>query len=142
MGEFNKKWFQTVWMGLLFASLVIDYIQRMSDAQWAHSEAIEMLDTILLWIVFPLTVLLFILHNVESWRKGARYFWRQWQKGATAILVGGGLAFLLVLIVKKCKGEALEINNEARMIILAIFAVIGLVIAFARYKFKHWQGEE
>ena len=142
MGEFNKKWFQTVWMGLLFASLVIDYIQRMSDAQWAHSEAIEMLDTILLWIVFPLTVLLFILHNVESWRKGARYFWRQWQKGATAVLVGGGLAFLLVLIVKKCKGEALEINNEARMIILAIFAVIGLVIALARYKFKHWQGEE
>ena len=142
MGEFNKKWFQNVWMGLLFASLVIDYIQRMSDAQWAHSEAIEMLDTILLWIVFPLTVLLFILHNVESWRKGARYFWRQWQKGATAVLVGGGLAFLLVLIVKKCKGEALEINNEARMIFLAIFAVIGLVIALARYKFKHWQGEE
>ncbi|MBR2008036.1 MAG: hypothetical protein IKA01_08710 [Alistipes sp.] len=142
MGEFNKKWFQTVWMGLLFASLVIDYIQRMSDAQWAHSEAIEMLDTILLWIVFPLTVLLFILHNIQMWRQGARYFWRQWQKGATAILVSGGLAFLLVLIVKKCKGEALEINNEARMIILAIFAVIGLVIALARYKFKHWQGEE
>lgn len=142
MGEFNKKWFQTVWMGLLFASLVIDYIQRMSDAQWAHSEAIEMLDTILLWIVFPLTVLLFILHNIQMWRKGARYFWRQWQNGATAVLVGGGLAFLLVLIVKKCKGEALEINNEARMIILAIFAVIGLVIALARYKFKHWQGEE
>ena len=142
MGEFNKKWFQTVWMGLLFASLVIDYIQRMSDAQWAHSEAIEMLDTILLWIVFPLTVLLFILHNIQMWRQGARYFWRQWQKGATAILVSGGLAFLLVLIVKKCKGEALEINNEARMIILAIFAVLGLVIALARYKFKHWQGEE
>ena len=142
MGEFNTKWFHIVWMGLLFASLVIDYIQRMSDAQWAHSEAIEMLDTILLWIVFPLTVLLFILHNIQMWRQGARYFWRQWQKGATAILVGGGLAFLLVLIVKKCKGEALEINNEARMIILAIFAVIGLVIAFARYKFKHWQGEE
>lgn len=142
MGEFNKKWFQTVWMGLLFASLVIDYIQRMSDAQWAHSEAIEMLDTILLWIVFPLTVLLFILHNIQMWRQGARYFWRQWQKGATAILVGGGLAFLLVLIVKKCKGEAVEINNEARIVILAIFAVIGLVIAFARYKFKHWQGEE
>lgn len=142
MGEFNKKWFQTVWMGLLFASLVIDYIQRMSDAQWAHSEAIEMLDTILLWIVFPLTVLLFILHNIQMWRQGARYFWRQWQKGATAILVSGGLAFLLVLIVKSCKGEALEIDNEARIVILAIFAVIGLVIAFARYKFKHWQGEE
>lgn len=142
MGEFNKKWFHIVWMGLLFASLVLDYIQRMSDAQRAHSEAIEMLDTILLWIVFPLTVLLFILHNIQMWRQGTRYFWRQWQKGATAVLVGGGLAFSLVLIVKSCKGEALEIDNEARMVILAIFAVIGLVIAFARYKFKHWQGEE
>lgn len=142
MGEFNKKWFQTVWMGLLFASLVIDYVQRMSDALWAHSEAIIMLDKVFTWILLPLTVLLFVLHNVESWRKGARYFWRQWQKGATAVLVGGGLAFLLVLIVKSCKGEALEIDNEARMVILAIFAVIGLVILFARYKFKHWQGEE
>ena len=142
MGEFNKKWFQTVWMGLLFASLVINYIQRMSDAQWAHSEAIIMLDKVFTWILLPLTLLLFILHNVESWRKGARYFWRQWQKGATAMLIGGGLGFLLVLIVKSCKGEALEIDNEARMVILAIFAAIGLVIAFARYKFKHWQGEE
>ena len=142
MGEFNKKWFQTVWMGLLFASLVINYIQRMSDALWAHSEAIIMLDKVFTWILLPLTLLLFILHNVESWRKGARYFWRQWQKGATAMLIGGGLGFLLVLIVKSCKGEALEIDNEARMVILAIFAAIGLVIAFARYKFKHWQGEE
>ena len=142
MGEFNKKWFQTVWMGLLFASLVINYIQRMSDAFWAHSEAIVMLDKVFTWILLPLTVLLFILENIHMWRKGARYFWRQWQNGATAVLVGGGLAFLLVLIVKSCKGEALEIDNEARMIILGIFAAIGLVIAFARYKFKHWQGEE
>ena len=142
MGEFNKKWFQTVWMGLLFASLGIDYIQRKVDAVWAHGAAIEMLDKVFMWIIFPLTVLLFVLHNIESWRKGERHFWRDWQKGATAVLVGGGLAFLLVLIVKSCKGEALEIDNEARMVILAIFAVIGLVIAFARYKFKHWQGEE
>lgn len=142
MGEFKKKWFQTVWMALLFASLVIDCIQRKVDALWAHSEAIMMLDKVFTWILLPLTVLLFVLHNVESWRKGARYFWRQWQKGATAVFVGGGLAFLLVVIVKKYKGEALEIDNEARVIILAIFAVIGLVIAFARYKYKHWQGEE
>ena len=142
MGEFNKKWFRNVWMGLLFASLVIDYVQRMSDAQWAHSEAIIMLDKVFTWILLPLTVLLFVLHNIESWCKGARYFWRQWQKGATALLVGGGLGFLLAIIVKSCKGEALEIDNEARMVILAIFAVLGLVIAFARYKFKHWQGEK
>ena len=61
MGEFNKKWFQTVWMGLLFASLVIDYVQRMSDALWVHSEAIIMLDKVFTWILLPLTLLLFIL---------------------------------------------------------------------------------
>ena len=142
MGEFKKKWFQTVWMELLFASLVIDCIQRKVDALWTHGEAIMMLDKVFTWILFPLTVLLFVLYNVESWRKGSRYFWRQWQKGATAVFVGGGLAFLLVITVKKYKGEALEIDNEARAIILAIFAVIGLVIAFARYKYKHWRGEE
>lgn len=65
MGEFNKKWFQTVWMGLLFASLVIDYVQRMSDAQWAHSEAIIMLDKVFTWILLPLTVLLYILQDKQ-----------------------------------------------------------------------------
>ena len=142
MEEFKKKWFENVWLALLFVSLVIDFIQRKVDTVWAHGVAIEMLDKVFMWIIFPLTVLLFVLHNIESWRKGERYFWREWQKGATAVLVGGGLAFLLVLIVKSCRGEALEIDNEARMVIMAIFAVIGLVIAFARYKFKHWQGEE
>ena len=142
MSEFKKKWFQIVWMVLLAAHLIVSSIQRKSDALWAQSEGIKMLDTVLMWIILPLTVLLFILHNIETWRKGERYFWRQCQKTALSCGVGGGLAFLLVLIVKSCKGEALEIDNEARMIILAIFAVIGLVIVFARYKYKHWRGEE
>ena len=40
MGEFQKTWFQIVWACLLLVSIVITYIQRMSDALWAHSEVV------------------------------------------------------------------------------------------------------
>lgn len=142
MGEFQKKWFQIVWMLLLFASLVVDSIPRMSDALWAHSEAIAVLDKILTWTILPMTILLIVLHNIESWHKGERYFWRHWQKGAAVVAVGGGLGFLLVIIVKWCKGDAPNIDNGTRMIILGVFALIGLVWAFARYKFRNWQSKE
>lgn len=58
-----------------------------------------------------------------------------------AIAVGGGLAMALVFVVNWCKGEAMEISDSARMWILGVFSVIGLVIAFARYKFKSWREE-
>ncbi|MBR4995977.1 MAG: hypothetical protein IKY82_07945 [Alistipes sp.] len=139
MGEFKKKWFQTVWLILMAAQLLIDRIQRSSDALWAQGPGLTMLNKVLMWIIFPMTLLLFILHNIESWRKGERHFWRMWQKGSLALLVGGALGSLLVVVVKKCKGEALEIDNGTRLIILAVFSVIGLVCAFARYKFKTWR---
>lgn len=142
MSEFKKKWFQIVWMVLLAAHLIVSSIQRKSDALWAQSEGIKMLDTVLMWIILPLTVLLFILHNIETWRKGERYFWRQCQKTAWACGVGGGLGFLVVIIVMHYKGDAVEIDNVGRIAILAVFAAIALLYFFARYKYKHWRGEE
>jgi hypothetical protein len=139
MEEFKKKWFENVWLALLFVSLVIDFIQRKVDTVWAHGAAIEMLDKVFMWIIFPLTVLLFVLHNIESWRKGERYFWREWQKGTLALGVGGALALLLVILVKYYKGDALEIDNGGRIAIVAVFASIGFVYSFARYKFKNWR---
>lgn len=64
MGELDKKWFRNVWLCLLFASVTISYIQRMSDAPWAHSAGIEMLDKVLFWITLFLTVIIFIWHCV------------------------------------------------------------------------------
>lgn len=139
MGEFKKKWFEIVWIVLLASHLIIGKIQRSSDALWAQSEGIMMLEKVLLWIIFPMTLLLFILRNIESWRKGERHFWREWQKSAVALGVGGALALLLVFIVKYSKGEALEVSSGGRIAILAVFAAIGLFYAFARYKFKNWR---
>ena len=142
MWETERKWFKITWSLLLFASLVINYIQRMSDALWAHSEVVNVLEKTLLWIMLPMTVALFVWHNVVLWRSGERLFWRTWQKSGMAIAVGGGLAMALVFVVNWCKGEeAMEISDSARMWILGVFSVIGLVIAFARYKFKNWREE-
>ena len=139
MGEFKKKWFQIVWMVLLAADLIIGKIQRSTDALWAHSEGVKMLHMVLTFIILPMTLLLFILHNIESWRKGERHFWREWQKSAAALGVGGALAMLLVFVVKYSKGEAIEIGSGGRIAILAVFAAIGLFYSFARYKFKNWR---
>ena len=141
MWETERKWFKITWSLLLFASLAISYIQRMSDALWAHSEVVEILEKTLLWIMFPMTLVLFVWHNVVLWRSGERLFWRTWQKSSMAIAVGGGLALMLVFVVKWSKGEAIEVSDSARMWILGVFSVIGLVIAFARYKFKNWREE-
>lgn len=49
MEEFHKKWFQTVWVGLVLASLVVHYIQRWVDAAWAQSHAMEVSNDVLGW---------------------------------------------------------------------------------------------
>ena len=141
MWETERKWFKIVWMLLLFVSLVINYIQRMTDALWAHGEVVEILEKTLLWITLPMTVVLLVWNNVVLWRSGERLFWRSWQKSGMAIAVGGALAMALVFVVKWSKGEAIEVSDSARMWILGVFSVIGLVIAFARYKFKNWREE-
>lgn len=141
MWETERKWFKITWTALLFASVVINYVQRMSDELWAHSRVVEVLDTTLTWILLPMTVVLFVWHNMVLWHSGERLFWRTWQKSGLAMLVGGGLAFLLVLVVQWCRGEAVEISDSAKMWILAVFSAVGLLVMFARYKFKNWSKE-
>ena len=65
MGELNRKWFQIVWALLLFASITINYIQRMCDALWAHGEVVAILDKTLTWIMLPMTVVLVVWHLVD-----------------------------------------------------------------------------
>ena len=60
MGEFQKTWFQIVWACLLLVSIVITYIQRMSDALWAHSEVVLILDRVLMWVMLPLSAVMFV----------------------------------------------------------------------------------
>ena len=137
MGELNRKWFQIVWSLLLFASITINYIQRMCDALWAHGEVVAILDKTLTWIMLPMTVVLVVWHWVVSWRTGEKYFLRKVRKQASAIFIGGCLGFFLAAIVKWCKGEAMTIDADNRTAILEVFSVVGLLILFARYKFRN-----
>ena len=142
MGEFNKKRFQIVWACLLLASITINYIQRMSDALWAHSEVVKILDTLLDWIIIPMTLILFVLYCIGLWRTSDRLFWRKCRRWGTSLAVGTAAAVVLVLLVKYLKGESGVIGEEDRRIIVIAFAGAGLIYAVARHKFKHWRRDE
>lgn len=142
MEELNKKWFQVVWACLLLASITINYIQRMSDALWAHSESVKVLDTFLDWIILPLTLVLFVWYCIGLWRTSERLFWRKCRQWGVAVAVGTAAAVVLVLLVKYLKGESGTIDAEDRRYIIIAFAGAGLLYAVARHKFKHWRKDE
>lgn len=142
MGEFQKTWFQIVWACLLIASGVITYIQRMSDALWAHSEAMQILDRTLMWVMLPLSVVLTVWMCIGYWRQSERLFWRKWRRWGASLAFGAAAAALLVVLVHLAKGEKATIEEGDRTLLLGAFSAAGLIWYFARYKFRSWRGDE
>ncbi|MBQ6582002.1 MAG: hypothetical protein IIX32_08425 [Alistipes sp.] len=142
MGEFQKTWFQIVWACLLIASGVITYIQRMSDALWVHSEAMQILDRTLTWVMLPLSVVLTVWMCIGYWRQSERLFWRKWRRWGASLAFGAAAAALLVVLVHLAKGEKATIEEEDRTLLLGAFSAAGLIWYFARYKFRSWRGDE
>lgn len=141
MGEFKKKWFQIVWAGLLLVSLALNYLQRWVDAAWAQSHALEVLNDVLGWIVLALTAMLFVLHCVENWHTGKRYFWRKCRRWGSSIFWGVLLAAVLLVLIRFFKsggvfGSALP-DKELRLFFLVLFSFGGLLYMIARYKFNN-----
>lgn len=142
MGEFQKTWFQIVWACLLIASGVITYIQRMSDALWVHSEAMQILDRTLTWVILPLSVVLTVWMCIGYWRQSERLFWRKWRRWGASLAFGAAAAALLVVLVHLAKGEKATIEEGDRTLLLGAFSAAGLIWYFARYKFRSWRGDE
>ncbi len=142
MDEFKKKWFQIVWACLLIVSITITYIQRMSDALWVHSAAMEMLGKVLDWIVMPMTLFLFIWLCIGYWRQSERLFWRVWRRWGGALAIGVVCAAALVMLVRYVKGDRTAIDEDIRALFLGVFSAAGLIYAIARYKFNHWRKED
>ena len=142
MGELDKKWFRNVWLCLLFVSVMLNCIQRLVDAAWAHSAGIEMLDKVLLWITLSLTVIIFIWHYVGYWRTSKRLFWRMLRLWCGGLTIGVVCAVILALLVHYAKGDDTIIDNKERVLILSIFAAGGLMWGVARYKYNHWSKDE
>lgn len=132
MEEFKKQWFQSVWAGLVLASLAVHYIQRWVDAAWAQSHAMDVLDDVLGWICLPMTVILFILKCVENWR-----VCRRW---GGALLGGTLMATVLVALVKFSKSGWVFDGNiydtEVKTFLFVLFCLGGLLYMIARYKFN------
>ena len=142
MGELDKKWFRNVWLCLLFVSVMLNCIQRLVDAAWAHSAGIEMLDKVLFWITLSLTVIIFIWHCVGYWRTSEGLFWRELRRWSGGLTMGVVCAVILALLVHYAKGDDTIIDNKERVLILSIFAAGGLMWGVARYKYKHWRKDE
>lgn len=142
MGEFKKTWFQIVWACLLLVSIVITYIQRMSDALWVHSEAMQILDRTLTWVMLPLSVVLTVCMCIGYWRQSERLFWRKWRRWGASLAFGAAAAALLVVLVHLAKGEKATIEEGDRTLLLGAFSAAGLIWYFARYKFRSWRGDE
>ena len=142
MGELDKKWFRNVWLCLLFVSVMLNCIQRLVDAAWAHSAGIEMLDKVLFWITLSLTVIIFIWHYVGYWRTSKRLFWRMSRRWCGGLTIGVVCAVILALLVHYAKGDDTIIDNKESVLILSIFAAGGLMWGVARYKYNHWHKDE
>lgn len=142
MGELDKKWFRNVWLCLLFVSVMLNCIQRLVDAAWAHSAGIEMLDKVLFGITLSLTVIIFIWHCVGYWRTSKRLFWRMLRRWCGGLTIGVVCAVILALLVHYAKGDDTIIDNKERVLILSIFAAGGLMWGVARYKYNHWSKDE
>ena len=141
MEEFKKQWFQTVWAGLVLASLAVHYIQRWVDAAWAQSHAMEVSNDVLGWICLPMTVILFIVKCVENWRMGRRYFWRVCRRWGSALFLGTLMAVVLVYLVRYFKSggvpEGALLEQEYNVFLFVLFSLGGLLYMIARYKFKN-----
>ncbi len=142
MEELNKKWFQIVWACLLITSISITYIQRMSDALWAHSEVVQILDNVLMWVMLPLSLVMFVWMCISYWRQSERLFWRKWRRWGASLAFGAAAAALLVVLVHLAKGEKATIEEGDRTLLLGAFSAAGLIWFLARYKFRSWRGDE
>ncbi|MBQ1253175.1 MAG: hypothetical protein IIU61_06740 [Alistipes sp.] len=141
MEEFKKTWFQRVWAGLTICTLTLGWIIRKVDAAWAQSRALAVLNDVLGWIVLALTVVLFVLHCVENWQKGKRYFWRKCRRWGGSIFLGTLMAAVLVVMIRLYKaGGVLAMvlpDKEYRLFLFVLFSLGGLLYMIARYKYNH-----
>ena len=136
MEELKRTWFKIVWAGLLLVSLALSYIQRYANAAWAQGHTMEVLQNVLGWIVLPMTVVLLVLHCIENWRTGRRYFWRKWGKWLKSIIFGCLMAALLLGIMWLARENGLDLTGTARWVLYGVLYVIGFVILYLRAKYS------
>ena len=134
MEEFKKTWFRTVWMVLLLASVAMNYLVRYSAAEWVQSRPVEVFKGILDWTTIILTVVLFVVLNIENWRTGRRYFWRKWGKWLKAVVFGCLMAAAVLGVMWLARKNGLDLTGGFRWVLYGLCYVVGFVILYLRTK--------
>ena len=137
MEELKRTWFKIVWMVLLVASVGMSYLSRCSAIEWVQSRPFEVLKVFLDWITIILTVALFVVHNIENWRTGRRYFWRKWGKWLKALVFGCLMAALLLGVMWLVRKNSLDLTGNFRWVLYGLFYVIGFIIIYLRMKYNN-----
>ena len=135
MEEFKKTWFKIVWAVLLIASLALGYLGRYCTAEWAQSRPMEVFKTILDWTTIILTVVLFVVHNIENWRTGRRYFWRKWGKWLKSVVFGCLMAAAVLGVMWLARKNGLDLTGGFRWVLYGLCYVVGFVIIYLRMKY-------
>ena len=135
MEEFKKTWFRTVWMVLLLASVAMNYLVRYSAAEWVQSRPMEIFKSVLDWTTIILTVVLFVVHNIENWRTGRRYFWRKWGKWLKAVVFGCLMAAAVLGVMWLARKNGLDLTGGFRWVLYGLLYVVGFVIIYLRMKY-------
>ena len=135
MEEFKKTWFRTVWMVLLLASVAMNYLVRYSAAEWVQSRPVEVFKGILDWTTIILTVVLFVVLNIENWRTGRRYFWRKWGKWLKAVVFGCLMAAAVLGVMWLARKNGLDLTGGFRWVLYGLCYVVGFVIIYLRMKY-------
>lgn len=136
MEDNHKRVFTTIWAILLLCSVVLGHITHYSHSAWAQSESVNILNRVLFWVTTVITIILFAWHNIRYWRQGKRLFWRKWRRWAGRLAIGVASLVLLLLVINLFRDNKVELNDNERHIIFALFAFAGLAWGLARYKFK------
>lgn len=136
MEEFKKTWFKIVWAVMLLVSLAMNYLGRYSVAEWVQSRPMEVFKTVLDWTTIILTVVLFVVCNIENWRTGKRYFWRKWVKWLKAIGFGCLMAAMVLGIMWLARKNGFDLTGGFRWVLYGVFYVVGFVILYLRAKYS------
>ncbi len=135
MEEFKKTWFRTVWMVLLLASVAMNHLARYSAAEWVQSRPVEVFKAILDWTTIILTVVLFVVCNIEAWRTGKRYFRRKWGKWLKSIVYGCLMAAAVLGVMWLARKNGLDLTGGIRWGLYGLLYVVGFVIIYLRMKY-------
>lgn len=129
----KRRLLGTIWLVVTLAAFAVNRFIRYSDSALAHSGSLEFLDKCLTAMVAPVSLALLVYHNVATWRKNPRMWWRRCRRTCRTF----GLCFAVIpTAMLGYKGRWDDVA-----ICLAIAGAALLVALAAHVRLRNWARE-